>query len=374
MAGELTIQLETGLTINAILNNGDRTKRWNGSAFVDISSIADADWATGDIPCTEQQTSDSTGTGFYVGDWPSTVTLDDDYLVTFFSGTPSPGDQAIGFQLISRVQAAAEEGVYGTSYIQIKTHLADWLGLTRNTEGEGSDWNTDESNRLDEVIRQGYWRFIYNSVLPNEKTAHRWSFMQPAGTLSTTASDYLYDLDDDFGAIIGDISYNNDEDIDRIIRQTNPGWIDRQLAINDAEGRPARFAIRPKAHDQTAEQVQELMFYPIPDDAYDLIYHYHARFAALSNTNRYPLGGQAHADTILQSCRDVATQFHRDADPALQKREHDVYFERLQASIEFDRRNSPAVLGYNNDGTRVVAIRHGTDFACSLDHNLGGGP
>lgn len=95
MAGELTVQLETGLTINAILSNGDRTQRWNGSGFVNISSIADADWATGIIPCTEQQTDDGTDTGFYVGDWPSNVIIDDDYLITFFSGTPSPGDRSV---------------------------------------------------------------------------------------------------------------------------------------------------------------------------------------------------------------------------------------------------------------------------------------
>jgi len=254
---------------------------------------------------------------------------------------------------------------YGITYTQIKTHIADWLGLGRNSEGAGSDWDTSEVYRLDEAIRHGYWRFIYNAILPGEKTAHQWSFMEPTTSFTTTASDYLYDLPGDFGAIIGDILYDNDEDIDRVIKQVSPGYIDRQRAVNDAEGRPIRFAVRPKAYNQTAEQVQEFMLYPTPDDAYDLVYHYNARFAELSATNLYALGGQAHRDTILQSCRDVATQFFRDSDLALRQREHEMYLERLQASVEFDRRNSPAFLGYNNEGTKTTVVRHGHDFFCA---------
>lgn len=262
---------------------------------------------------------------------------------------------------------------YGWTYMMLKTHLADWLGLSRNTEGFGDDWDQSDMHRLDEAIRHGYWRFLYNPILPNENTAHRWSFLRPTGTFDTEASDYLYDMDADFGSLVGDIYYDSSEDIQRVLKRTNPAYIDRQRSINDAEGRPTLYAIRPKAFSTSAEQVQECMLYPTPDSAYTLLYHYDARFIELSLQYPYPLGGQAHRDTILQSCRDVATQFFREGDLALREAEHRLYLERLQASVEQDRRNSPDFLGYNKDHTRLVVKRHGVDFTCSLSNNLGGG-
>ena len=108
--------------------------------------------------------------------------------------------------------------------------------------------------------------------------------------------------------------------------------------------------------------------------SHTLVGYYEARFDDLSATNLYPLGGQEHRETILQSCRDIATQYFRDDDEQLCKREHDRFMERLRASVEHDRRNSPDFIGFNNDGSCVVVNRHGSDFTCTLRHNLGGGP
>jgi len=113
------------------------------------------------------------------------------------------------------------------------------------------------------------------------------------------------------------------------------------------------------------------MLYPAPDAAYGIIYHFDAKVGTLSETNSFMLGGQAHFETILQSCRDVAATRYKD-DPL--GREHGLYLERLRASVEADRRLSPKMLGYNNDGRHFYHTRHGRDFVVSLTHNLGGGP
>jgi len=261
---------------------------------------------------------------------------------------------------------------YGYTYYQLLAMIGDFLEYGRNTEGEGSDWSTTEEKRLIECVRQGYWRFVHSPILPGEKTAHRWSFLNPERAWSTVASDYLYDLPADFGSPAGNgaMFYDNAENIDLVITQVSPGLIDRRLAINNAEGRPTQYAIRAKAHDQTAEQVQELMLYPIPDAAYDLLQPYHARFTELSATNLYPLGGQAHRDTLLQSCRAYAAQCYKE-NPAMAEFEHRMYQERLYASIDFDNRNAPTFLGYNDVGSKRVVTRHGSDFTCSLTNNLG---
>jgi len=98
MSGELQTQLETGLTVVALIYDSDKTKLWTGSAFESISSVADANWADGAISCTEQQTSDSSGTGCYVGNWPS-ITTAGEYLVEYYDGAPSPGDRRVSIQL-----------------------------------------------------------------------------------------------------------------------------------------------------------------------------------------------------------------------------------------------------------------------------------
>lgn len=252
--------------------------------------------------------------------------------------------------------AARTVGSIASTYSDLRTEIADFLGWTR-----GGDWSNDESERLDSVINAGYRQFIYPPVAPGETVSYRWSFLRPTATFDTVDGTYLYDMPAAFGAMVGDLVYDEDEDVHRIIEQTTPGMIDRNRAVDSlADGRPYLFALRPKGVAQTAEQTTEIMLFPSPDAAYGIIYHYDAKVDVLSSVNAYPLGGQAHSETLMQSCRDIAATRYRD-DPM--GREHALYLERLKASIESDRRLSPKTLGMNNDGQRTVYTRHGTEFS-----------
>lgn len=261
---------------------------------------------------------------------------------------------------------AVTTSVTGTTYSDVQVEIADFLGWTRDR----NNWSSDETARLSSIINAGYRQFIYAPIAPGETVQHRWSFLQPTATFDTVAGTYLYDLPATFGAMIGDLVYDEDEDVHRIIEQTNPGMIDRNRAVDDSQGRPYLFALRPKGVAQTAEQVTELMLFPTPDAVYGIVYHYDAKVVTPSSVNAYFLGGQAHSETIMQSCRDIAATRYKD-NPG--SREHDLFLERLKASIESDRRLSPKTLGENNDGQRIVYTRHGTEFSVSLTHNLGGG-
>lgn len=264
------------------------------------------------------------------------------------------------------IEAEAAGGL-DLTYSSLRTAIGDHLGWTRTS----GNWSVDEGARLDAILNAGYRQFLYPVPIPGEKTAHRWSFLKPTGTFDTVADDYLYDMPSDFGAIIGDVIYDDDEYVHRTIEQTSCGMIDRNRAVNVASGLPYLFALRPKAVTMTAAQVTEMMLYPTPDAAYGLIYHYDAKVNPLSSVNLYPLGGQAHSETLLQSCRDIASAWYKD-DPG--GREHTLFLERLTASVESDRRLSPKTLGFNEDGRKITHTRHGTEFSVSLTHNLGGGP
>lgn len=258
---------------------------------------------------------------------------------------------------------------------ELKVAIADYLGWGRNSEGTGTDWSDDEKARLDDILDSGHKQFLYPAVAPGETVAHRWSFLRPKYEFDTVASTYTYDLPDDFGAMVGDLTYAEDEDVHRIIEQTTPGILDRNRAVqdgaNDYSGWPYMYALRPKSASQTSQQLTELMLFPTPDAAYTIVCYYDVKVDRLSSARPFLLGGQAHSETILQSCRDIAASRYKDDTNG---REHAMFLERLKASIEYDKRHSPKTLGLNDDGKRITHTRHGTEFRVSLSHNLGGGP
>jgi hypothetical protein len=102
MGNELNLHTTSGLAVKAIVWGEDRATRWNGSAMVATSTISDAAWATGMVTCTEQDTSDTTGTGIYVGTFPTGITSAGEYAVEFFIGaSPTPGQLIIGTQTVN---------------------------------------------------------------------------------------------------------------------------------------------------------------------------------------------------------------------------------------------------------------------------------
>lgn len=101
MSGELNLHTDSGEIIKVIVWGEDRTTRWNGSAMVSPSTISDVAWGTGMVTCAEEITSDATGTGTYVGDFPVGITDGGEYAIEFYLGVaPTPGQLMIGVQTV----------------------------------------------------------------------------------------------------------------------------------------------------------------------------------------------------------------------------------------------------------------------------------
>ena len=132
MANELGFSYLTGQTIKALVWGKNRTTRWNGTAMVAPSTIADVDWATGMVSMTEQATSNSTGTGQYVGSLPSTGIVGEHQVDYLLGAAPTPGQERIGYQ------AADTQDIGG-----LQTH-GDSTWATATTVGlsdiDGIDW------------------------------------------------------------------------------------------------------------------------------------------------------------------------------------------------------------------------------------------
>jgi hypothetical protein len=115
---------------------------------------------------------------------------------------------------------------------------------------------------------------------------------------------------------------------------------------NTTADRPLYAAIRPASFEATTGQRWEIVFYPTPNDAYTLYGRYKIVPTMLDAVNKYPLGGEAVSEVIIESCLAVAEQRMNDM-----RGFHTEQFERLLAvAIANDAdSHAPHTLGYNAD-------------------------
>lgn len=182
-----------------------------------------------------------------------------------------------------------------------------------------------------------------------------------------------YDLDDDFGGIDGRMSYEPAEN-KADIQIVGEGKIRSLRSVYTTRSNPVYAAIRPKKHAATTVgQRFEVMFYPIPNDAYTLSYRKIILPSALVETTlTYPYGGAMHAETIEASCLAIAE---------LQENEvigvkHKYFMERLSASIEIDKTAyRTEYFGYNGDNSdaihRADRFKHERNSTVDYESNLG---
>lgn len=149
MSNELILKLpDTGQTLKAIVWGQDHATRWNGTAFVSPSAIADADWATGMVAMTEQLTGSGTRTGTYVGDFPAAITTAGEYWCEFVAGdSPAPGQAARGLQRIEWLGASA------ATLTGVQSAIGD---LATAVDGLGSPQQTGEPVTLPVKAPTGY--------------------------------------------------------------------------------------------------------------------------------------------------------------------------------------------------------------------------
>ena len=174
-----------------------------------------------------------------------------------------------------------------------------------------------------------------------------------------------YDLPDDFGGMDGTLTYEPSEN-KADIKIVGEGRI-RTLRRNDSSTTyPLYVAIRPKEQtDTTTGQRFEVMFYPIPDDAYELAYRMNILPQMLvATTLTHPYGGAIHAETIEASCLAIA-ELQEDEKEGPKK----AYFmERLSASISKDKNTArQEYFGYNGDQSQNYN-RYDRRRHCRDDH------
>jgi len=156
-----------------------------------------------------------------------------------------------------------------------------------------------------------------------------------SGATFSIASGGLFRLPDAFGYMDGRFVFHKDENRASPIAVTSAGFILQRRRSALGTGTPAFAAILPAASDGSGGQRWEAWFDRDPSEELVLQYRYYVHKDALSTNNPYPLGGAAHAETIIESCLSIAEQRQDDGGRGL----HAAKFkERLAASIAFDQR------------------------------------
>lgn len=155
-----------------------------------------------------------------------------------------------------------------------------------------------------------------------------------------------FDLPDDFGAIIGNLHYDEDFAY-RAVMERGQGQILAWRQGITSEAVPTYFAIGTKAKASATGTRFEVMMYPTPDRDYTLTYRYALLATDLDRTLRpYPIGGMFHGETIKAAIMAEA-ELVRDETKGPR---HQEFIERLTASVNADRNlMTPATLGALRD-------------------------
>lgn len=243
---------------------------------------------------------------------------------------------------------------YGLNYNEIKRHVSRFLGY------DNANLTTQQAQDVDDAIQSGYRRFL-NPPPIDSAAAHQWSFMHTKGTLGLVANDWEYDAPEDFGTLLGSMTFVEQSLWRSEIKQVPENEI-RRLRMQDyleAYNYPRYVAIRYTADDPPKT---EFLFYPEPQAAHTLEYLYLRFVPPLTGTDK-PIGGDVHSETVLAAALASAENLMEENRGIWEAK----FLERIRTSISHDRRNNPTWYGYHGDPRqereyewprRVVTITH----------------
>jgi hypothetical protein len=231
-------------------------------------------------------------------------------------------------------------------YDVLRREVGRELGFSRDPAA----WNANQTTDVDDVINAGLRQWYRPPRLPNERSAHQWSFLRPVGSLVLVASVEDYDLPRSFGGLDGDMTFHFSDDVARKgilhVSESHIRNIRQSNTHRNTQYYPRLAAVVPVLSAGLEQARYQLWIWPEPDVSYTITYRYWARQEGLTVNNPIPLGAEEHAETIIASC--LAAAESRLNDDAGVRREQ--YLEQLLASVDFDRRlNIPTSLGYNSN-------------------------
>ena len=292
------------------------------------------------------------------GDWSTDQTargddMIDQALQQFYLPPPlSPGRPSHQWSFLYPVTTISTVAQYNTGTITVVAGV-----VTLTVAGTFPSWAANGELTVDGIT------YTVNT-LDNDNQLTLDDLTIAADELSTyTLAQPAYDLPDDFGAIEGPLTFRpGTSSCYGPIRLlgTYEDLAARRQGY-DITSRPQIAVLVPKAFDPTVGQRTQIHFWPTPDAVYQLWYRYRINPEDLSDSNKYPLGGMVHAETIRASCMAIAEQYMNDERGV----QYQHFLERLAASVSHDQQaTTPNSLGVDRghdylDDTDADLYYHG---------------
>ncbi len=234
-------------------------------------------------------------------------------------------------------------------YTDYVSYVSDYRGTGLGPAQGDQAYGKNEQTRLDRCVSSGIRQFYFPPPVPPATSAYDWSFLHPVTTMSLASGSNVISLPDDFGGFEGYLTCSPgvSTNVPWPIRLHNEAAVREAFArAPSATGPPTMCALNVlKGTTSIAGQRQQLLFFPLADQSYQVQFQYYLLPDYLSGSSPYVYGGAAHVETIKESCLAMAEQLYDN----MVGLHSGKFMERLAASIGQDKKNKAEVFGYNAD-------------------------
>ena len=236
------------------------------------------------------------------------------------------------------------------SYRKILRELGRFQGWGRDP----GSWETDNWTDATDIIRSGLSRFYWAPVIPTgdktEPIIHSWSFLSKATTIDLVASQYEYQLPEDFGEMISTTFVHAAGVKEKPITLIPDERLRQLQAMSPATGVPKYAAVMQYDRSPTSYRVT---FYPTPSAAYTLSYDYGVAPKTISDVNPYPLGGPQHSETILEAILAAAEKKLQDGETVHEQRFQELLARSVAADTNLGDSVEPWPVELEADGLEI---------------------
>lgn len=228
------------------------------------------------------------------------------------------------------------------TFADLKTAIGQYLGVSR-TVGSWTAETAADVGRILSAAQKQFYEPYYRPVPQAPLKVHVWSFLRARAAITTGSGTQTYTLPEDFAGFLDDYLS---------ISFTSPAkpWSLELTSMKDVLEHIQDFGTSmPSGFSQpmlaavesvsstlgTTGQRWQIVMWPTPASTLTVTGQYRLNPNALATDTHYPLGGEAHSQTLLESCLAAAEEFQNDQASTVHR---DRFQELLAASIALDSR------------------------------------
>ncbi len=251
-----------------------------------------------------------------------------------------------------------------------KSKLDRLIGNEMFSSPHPGAWSSAQAAKVREVRRAGMRQFYHPRPLPGERLPHRWSFLSPVARVEIVSGKTSYNLPRDFSMVTGNIVFAPENGVTYPpLSYTSSDMVEEMLQTNFTSTYPIAVATRARRSNSITGTQWELLVAPIPSASKTLLVPYLCNPDNLADDADLPLGGQPHAQTLIESCLAAAEVFETRKGP-----HQDLFISCLIGSVGHDRlAGMSKTFGYSSDNTERYSTGNSsfTDFS-EVAYNFNG--